>query len=94
MLYYGASERKGNFGYQNLFITYNENRQNYTTYGKGIMQTIYPLLEGGALRLTTAYIYWPDNSTCIHSKGIETIAQNRVSDINAISSANQYLINN
>ena len=39
------------------------------TYGKGIMQTTFMLLNGGAFKLTTAKIYWPDASTCIHGTG-------------------------
>ena len=30
------------------------------TYGKGIMQTTYMLISGGAFKLTTARIFWPD----------------------------------
>ncbi len=40
------------------------------TYGKGIMQTTYKLVSGGALKLTTAKIYWPDKTTSIHGVGI------------------------
>lgn len=40
------------------------------SYGKGIMQTTYILRNGGALKLTTAKIYWPDAQTCIHGTGI------------------------
>ena len=42
------------------------------TYGKGIMQTTYPLtgLKGDAVKLTTARIVWPVSETCIHGKGI------------------------
>ena len=39
------------------------------TFGKGIMQTTYMLLNGGAFKLTTAKIYWPDQTTSIHGKG-------------------------
>lgn len=49
------------------------------TYGKGIMQTTYELIGGGAFKLTTAQILWPDNQTCIHKKGIFTSEQNSVS---------------
>jgi C-terminal processing protease CtpA/Prc len=48
------------------------------TYGKGIMQTTYSFMDGSALKLTTANIYWPDGSTCIHGKGITTTTQNSV----------------
>lgn len=42
------------------------------TYGKGIMQTTYPvrLLEGDAVKLTTAKICWPISGNCIHGRGI------------------------
>ena len=40
------------------------------TYGKGIMQTTYQFLSGGAFKLTTAKILWPDKSTCIHGVGV------------------------
>ena len=50
-----------------------------TTYGKGIMQTTYLLVNGGALKLTTAKVLWPNKErTCIHGKGISTISQNVV----------------
>ncbi|MBR1867783.1 MAG: hypothetical protein IJ800_04290 [Clostridia bacterium] len=45
----------------------------YKTYGKGIMQTTYErfTLSGtDAIRLTTAKIYWPTSSICIHGVGI------------------------
>ena len=40
------------------------------TYGKGIMQTTYYLVSGGAFKLTTAKITWPDKETCIHGVGV------------------------
>ena len=42
------------------------------TYGKGIMQTTYPLSGGktDAVKLTTARIVWPKTQTCIHDVGI------------------------
>lgn len=66
MHYYGA----GGFNLSKLVCEYNESRKDYSTFGKGIMQTTYGLTSGGALKLTTAKIYWPDKSTCIHDTGI------------------------
>lgn len=43
---------------------------NAKTYGKGIMQTTYQFLTGGAFKLTTARILWPDKKTCIHKTGV------------------------
>ena len=54
----------------------------YRTYGKGIMQTTYRLQSGGALKLTTAKILWPNN-TCIHKTGIvATNPQNQADSYN------------
>ncbi len=59
-----------------------------TTFGKGIMQTTYTLLSGGALKLTTAKVLWP-NGECIHDKGISPLnrAENVVTQENALSRA-------
>ncbi len=58
------------------------------TFGKGIMQTTYKnLITGEALKLTTAYIYQPDNKTCIHGKGIKATESNSVSVGEAIKRA-------
>jgi carboxyl-terminal processing protease len=40
------------------------------SYGKGSVQTIFPLGDGSGLRLTTAMYFLPDGST-IHEQGIE-----------------------
>lgn len=40
-----------------------------TTYGKGLVQTVYPLRGGGALKLTTQKYFTP-NGTDIHEIGI------------------------
>ena len=41
-----------------------------TTFGKGSVQTIIPLSDGPALRLTTSLYYTPDG-TSIHEKGVK-----------------------
>lgn len=41
-----------------------------TTFGKGIVQSLYPLPDGSAVKLTMAHYYTPDG-TDIHGKGIE-----------------------
>ena len=49
------------------------------TYGKGIAQTTFPnLVTGEAIKLTTDYIFWPDEVTCIHGKGISVTGDNAV----------------
>ncbi len=64
LIHYGVTD------YDHIVVTKNEQTGRAATYGKGIMQTTYSSGVGGALTLTTAYIYWPDNETCIHGKGI------------------------
>ena len=56
------------------------------------MQTTYKLLSGGALKLTTARIYQPDEKTCIHDKGIvQEKVKNQITSQNAISRAVEIL---
>ncbi len=57
------------------------------TYGKGIMQNTYPLLNGGALKLTTAKIYHPDKTTSIHDVGFIVTGDNAVDSSNALARA-------
>ena len=64
MLHYG--ER---FSLDNLVVEKNEDGV-AKTYGKGIMQTTYLLADKSAVKLTTARVFWPDKTTCIHKKGI------------------------
>ena len=63
------------------------------TYGKGIMQTTFPLADGGALKLTTAIIYQPDRATCIHNTGITVNGENAllVNSGNALTRAQAVL---
>lgn len=42
----------------------------YKTYGKGIMQTTRESLNGDAIKLTTAQIYWPTSNVTIHGVGV------------------------
>lgn len=41
-----------------------------TSYGKGIVQTVFPFLDGSGISLTVAKYYSP-NGVCIHDIGIE-----------------------
>ena len=61
------------------------------TYGKGIMQSTYELITGGALKITTARILWPDEQTCIHGVGIYTSQANSVYSEQALSRAIEVL---
>jgi len=44
----------------------------YRSYGKGIMQTTFERLGGGAIKLTTAKLFWPNSDVCIHGVGVTT----------------------
>ena len=91
MLYYSDSAKEP-FTIDNLILTKNTSRNNFSTYGKGIMQQTFKLFSGGALKLTTAKIYQPDGTTCIHGVGIEqSNTQNCVEDSFALSRATQIL---
>ncbi len=85
MIHYG-----GAFNRDKLIIEKNANGK-ATTFGKGIMQSTYGLIGGGALKLTTARILWPDEETCIHGKGIETKAENQVERQNVFNRALEVL---
>lgn len=50
----------------------------YKTYGKGIMQTTYVNLDGSAVKLTTAGIFWPVSNVTIHDVGITTNVSSKV----------------
>ena len=41
-----------------------------TTFGKGVVQQIFPLLDGSAVKITTEKYYTPDG-ICVHGEGVE-----------------------
>ncbi len=49
------------------------------TYGKGIVQSILPLSDGSAVKLTVSAYYTP-NGTNIHKKGIEPDIEMKITD--------------
>ncbi len=49
----------------------------YSTYGKGIMQNTFKNLDGSAVKLTVAEVYWP-TGRCIHGVGITSEISNKV----------------
>lgn len=81
MLYYGDC-----FGTNRLIIEKNKDGV-AKTFGKGIMQTTYKLVTGGAFKLTTAKIYLPDRSTSIHGVGFIATGENAVDKANALTRA-------
>jgi C-terminal processing protease CtpA/Prc len=88
MLHYGDA-----FSIDNLILTsFNRSRNNYSTFGKGIVQRTYELNDGSAIKLTRARIYWPDYKTCIQDVGIvQNNKDNCVSDEFAIDRAIEIL---
>ena len=79
-----------NFSLDNL-VTIKNAKGVGKTYGKGIMQTTYQLISGGAFKLTTARVLWPDKKTCIHGVGIIPPEANQTNDSNAINRALEIL---
>ena len=75
-----------NFNMNRLVIEKNQDGV-AKTFGKGIMQTTYYLTTGGALKLTTAKIYWPDSQTCIHSTGVIATGDNATTAETALARA-------
>jgi len=82
----GALLVNGDLKKENLIVT-NSTGTSYKTYGKGIMQTTFTSSKGTAIKLTTAYVYWPDKTTNIHGKGIVANSGNGVSFTNGLSRA-------
>lgn len=85
----GALLSYGNLSKDNLIVTNNDYAIGdiNKTYGKGVMQTTYKSKFDTAIKLTTAYLYWPDGETCIHGKGIDALAANSCSYANALDLA-------
>lgn len=77
-------------GYENVVIEKNS-KGVAKTFGKGIMQTTYMLTNGGAFKITTAKVLWPDEKTCIHGKGIVVTGENAVDKGIAVLRAVQLL---
>ena len=74
----GALISYNELSYDNLIVSnhgYQDGVQN-TTFGKGIMQTTFPSKNDTAVKLTTAYVFWPDGSTNVHGKGIKATLEN------------------
>jgi len=60
------------------------------TFGKGTVQTIFPLIDGSGLRLTTAKYYLPSNRA-IHGTGIEPDINIEIKKDNETSQADDVL---
>lgn len=65
----GAMLDYGTIAYSDIYLSELNGRAK--TYGKGIMQTTYyNALQGDAIKITTARIFWPLSDVCIHGVGI------------------------
>ena len=60
------------------------------SYGKGSVQSVVPLADDRAIKLTTAYYYTPEG-TSIHHKGIEPDIRLEVGNMDADSYDNLLL---
>ena len=66
-------------GVVEVVCEYNSSRGNYSSYGKGIMQsTVINEVTDEAVKLTVAEIFWPISKKSIHTKGISPSVDNRV----------------
>lgn len=75
-----------------ILTEHHQLRGYFCTYGKGIMQTTYKLKSGGALKLTTARIFWPLTWRDVQDCGIwQYNPDNCVGDDSAIARANAVL---
>ena len=73
----GALMHYGVVSYDTLVIT--KHGDVARTYGKGIMQSTYPhILVWDAIKLTSAYIYFPDGKTSIHGVGFIATSENSI----------------
>ena len=64
----------------------------YRSFGKGIMQTTYINLDGSAVKVTTAEIFWPKSNISIHQKGVTVDISTKVK--NAVNgNAYEYALN-
>lgn len=77
MVCYGALDYKNVFvsQYSDAYINWlypdGKGVKNARSYGKGIMQSSFTNFSTGeVLKLTTAKIFWPDETTCIHDVGV------------------------
>ena len=50
----------------------------YKTFGKGIMQSTYVNVDGSAVKLTTAKIFWPVSQISIHEEGIIGLKEGKI----------------
>ncbi len=96
MLYYssfGDYYNYSNYFSVNNLIIEKDAQGEARTFGKGIMQTTYNLVSGGAIKFTTAFVLQPDMQTCVQNCGIGTVLENRVYSYEAIPRAIEILKN-
>lgn len=66
----GAMVDYGTIGYDDIYLRLDPETGTARTYGKGIMQTSFPSLNGAVMKLTVATVHWPVSDTCIHGVGV------------------------
>ncbi len=63
-----------------------------TTFGKGIVQSVFPITDGSAVKVTTSSYYTP-SGICIHGIGINPdVTVDYIKDDNQLDAAVEYLI--
>lgn len=81
LLDYDASDKVS------VIVEKNYSRGDYSTYGKGTMQSTYSSSSGDVVKLTVAQVRFPLSETCIDSVGITTAVSSKV--IEAKTAENQ-----
>lgn len=66
----GAMIDYGAIDYSDIYLRKDAGASDCSTYGKGVMQSMFTSPQGGVFQLTVARIYWPVSGKCIHGTGV------------------------
>ena len=66
----GAMIDYGAIDYSDIYLRKDAGAEDCSTYGKGVMQSMFTSPQGGVFQLTVARIYWPVSGKCIHGTGV------------------------
>lgn len=72
-----------------VVVEYNQNRNDFSTYGKGTMQDFVFSEKKEVVKLTVAKICFPISEICIDKKGISKSVSDKV--INSVNAENQHI---
>ena len=65
----GALVDYGTVGFSDIYLRKQENGEAHS-YGKGVMQSAFTAVNGSAVRVTSAEIFWPVSGRSIHETGV------------------------